>query len=160
QLQMARTHLARAQAAVLAETPSLTEYIVEIDCTWVAGERATITAALPAAREAAQQLKDAQDAYREVRATVVTLHDQRHPDTEPLGDDRTNSEIATLVQKAATEASLCKRRVTQLEQEHMILTQQATAQAETRARLAERVAQTQQRVEQLDEEAQTARREA
>jgi DNA repair protein SbcC/Rad50 len=160
QLEMACMNLVHAQETLLAENPSLAEQITEIDRAWVAGERGTIAAALPRVRAAAQQLEKVQEAYRNARAKVVTLHEQHDPGADPLADYRTNREIATLVQEATTEAKKCQRLVKKLEEERADLGRQATAQAETRAGLAERASQAQQQAEQLDAEARAASRKA
>jgi len=144
QLETARTNLTRTQEVLLAETPSLAEYISEINHTWVANERTDVTAALPAAKEATQKLQKVQDTYREAHARVMALREQRDPSAEPLGDHRANDEIAILVQEATTEAKICQNRVVKIGQEHTNLTRQATKQAATCASLAERASQGQQ----------------
>jgi len=160
QLETTRTNLTRTQEVLLAETPSLAEHISEIDHTWIANERTDVTAALPAAQEAAQKLQKVQDTYREAHTLVMTLREQRDPSAEPLGDHRANDEIATLVQEATTEAKICQDRVVKLGREYANLTRQAKEQTATCASFAERASQGQQQAEQLDEEARVATYEA
>jgi DNA repair exonuclease SbcCD ATPase subunit len=108
---------ASARENAVRSCPIYAESIDEVTETWFTLERQNVLAGYSDAEASALQLRQAREELGNAHTRLVTLQGERQSDTQPLGDDLTESEIRVRAEAARLDVESCAQRIDDLEVE-------------------------------------------